>query len=369
MAPQREPRTDDAAVEDAINLIKSIPTIGRPDSGVVKRQLTPKQFEEVLTAIQDPNDRRLPGGIKKWLRYDYTNHKQQFEIRIRTVLHSHVSCLFAESVADWRRTLKNSRDDGISNAARSSSRSPGLTIELKETKECVTPDWSMEHTCRRKPPCDYPSLVLEIAWTETREELRQKANTYIQHSNGDIRTVVAVYMHEMWKAEQKNERRLQQMYVRGEVDDNGSYSYSEDANNITGSASILVWRAENQNGIVRAGNMEEKMFRDEDGNYIPSASLQLQLQDVVCKDIAESLERQKGLKATPLEISSEYLGAHIHHGLKLYRQERQGEMKSVVEKKVKRKREEEQENEERPRKANEVTTHEDRNLPSEDNGV
>lgn len=64
-------------------------------------------------------------------------------------------------------------------------------------------------------------------------------------------------MNEMWKAERKNESRLERMYRKGELDSNESYSYYNDENNRTGSASILVWRARKKNDTVRAGKLQE----------------------------------------------------------------------------------------------------------------
>lgn len=61
----------------------------------------------------------------------------------------------------------------------------------------------------------------------------------------------------MWKAEKKNESRLEKMYRKGEVDENGSYSYCDDENNLTGSASIIVWRARKLKNIVTARKVEE----------------------------------------------------------------------------------------------------------------
>jgi hypothetical protein len=66
-------------------------------------------------------------------------------------------------------------------------------------------------------------------------------------------------MHEMYDAENKNESRLERMYREGDMDENESYSYSQDDNNLTGSASILVWRAMNQNDTVTTSNLEEKV--------------------------------------------------------------------------------------------------------------
>ncbi|KAI0104666.1 hypothetical protein GGR51DRAFT_572588 [Nemania sp. FL0031] len=366
---RKSARADDARVQDIIDLITSTPKIRRTQIGNLKRKLTTKQFRKLVGVLEDPGDRRLPGEIKDGLRFDYTSHRQQFEIRMPTVMHSGVAGLFADRVERWRGNLEDSPDDRISKAAKSSETDPEMSIWLEGLVDTKAPDCSMTHKCQENPSCYFPSLVLEVAWTETKEELRQKAHRYVRLSNGAIRTVVAVYMNKMYKAEVKNEKRLERMYVKGEVDESGSYSYCEDENNITGSASILMWRARKRNNTIVLGNLQEKMFRDEDGNPIKSTSLQLQLQDFVCQDIADPKEKWKRFKAPPLEISSELLCERIQNRLKMYRTKRPEAVKLKLEEKEKKKLEEEERKKERLQRANEAMTHEARSRISEDDGL
>lgn len=95
-----------------------------------------------------------------------------------TVLHSRVSGLFMDSVAIWRNELQQSKDKNISNAAKSSTTEPELTIWLKDKSDTKTPDCSMTHECQRESECRHPTLAFEVSWTETREELRKKAERY-----------------------------------------------------------------------------------------------------------------------------------------------------------------------------------------------
>ncbi|KAI0868389.1 hypothetical protein GGS24DRAFT_482539 [Hypoxylon argillaceum] len=370
LARRRKSRADDARVQDTIDLIKSIPTIRRTRSENLKRKLSAKQYTQLLLALNDPGDNRIPGRIKDKLRFDYTRFNQQLEIRMSTVLHSRVSGLFMDSVAIWRNELQQSKDKNISNAAKSSTTEPELTIWLKDKSDTKTPDCSMTHECQRESECRHPTLAFEVSWTETREELRKKAERYIRLSDGAIRTVVAVSLHEMWKAEKKNESRLEKMYRKGEVDENGSYSYCDDENNLTGSASIIVWRARKLKNIVTARKVEETMFRDNDGNPIQSALLQLPLQDFICIDMAAPREKKKGFNAPLLEISSERLCERIEPALKTFRKGRPNVVKENLEKKVQAKREEEERKEERLRKAAEAMAREasDRTAGEESQG-
>jgi hypothetical protein len=65
-------------------------------------------------------------------------------------------------------------------------------------------------------------------------------------------------MRKMYLAEKRNENRLYQMYLAGEVDER-VYSYPHDENNETREASILVWKAKTQkNGRVKAVCVQNK---------------------------------------------------------------------------------------------------------------
>ncbi|KAI0441148.1 hypothetical protein F4803DRAFT_524724 [Xylaria telfairii] len=356
LATRRKSRADNARVQSTIDLIKSVPTIRRTHVRNLSRQLSPTQYKQILKAIEDPDDNRLPSELKDKLRFDYTSHTRQFEIRMPDDLHSGMVGLLSDAICGWRNKLAESDDDRISMAVRSFRTRPELKIKLPSTKgpnDSKTADLAIKHTCARR--CPKPTLVIEVAWSQTKEELREKADMYIRRSNGEIRTVVAIYMREMFRAEEKNEKRLERMYRDAGVDENGSYAYWEDENNQTGSASILMWRARKQkDGTVRTGNFEEKMFRDPEGNPIQSASLQLHLQDFICADIADHRGKAETFKAPLLEISSEDLCTTIEADLEDYRHERPLVVKINLDEKIQRKLEEKNRSEERLRKVTET---------------
>lgn len=101
-----------------------------------------------------------------------------------TTLHGSMSGLFIRSVVTWQNVLMQSSDDRISNAAESLRPYPESSVSLKGGSDLKTPDCSMQHICER--PCLDPTLVLEVAWTETKEELRQKADMYSKLFSGSF---------------------------------------------------------------------------------------------------------------------------------------------------------------------------------------
>ncbi|KAI0530189.1 hypothetical protein GGR58DRAFT_494306 [Xylaria digitata] len=266
-----------------------------------------------------------------------------------TPMHAGIRGLIGGSVGVWQRNIMESNDPRISDISETISSLSSERLKFSEgsgAKDTKAPDWEIRHMCKRSDDseCQYPNLVFEVGWTQTKEELKEKAEFYINRSNGEIRTIVAVHMHEMFLAERKNEIKLKRMYRKGEVD--GSYCYWEDENNQTGSASILVWRArKKRDGTVHTGNTEEKIFRDLQGNAIQSGSLDIPFHDFICTGM---MNVQGGkLKAPLLEISSNALCKPIQHTLRAYRKQRALEIREEVEQEEQAKKEKKKKDEER----------------------
>ncbi|GAP91985.2 hypothetical protein SAMD00023353_5700250 [Rosellinia necatrix] len=137
----------------------------------------------------------------------------------------------------------------------------------------------------------------------------------------------------MYKAEGKNEKRLRKMYRTSETNENGpqSYStYSTDEKNITGEASILVWRATTQkNNEVTIGRVQEQKFRDATGKAIQLTPLRISLKDCVCESDMSSVTK---LQTPLLEVSSESLCQIIKEDLETYRRERAETIQREVQK-------------------------------------
>ncbi|KAI3343310.1 hypothetical protein F4824DRAFT_439473 [Ustulina deusta] len=333
LASQRKSRADNARVQETIRLIKSLPTIRRPRVQNPTRTLTPREYEQLLTIIEDQD------SFPDKLRFEYTHSTQQFEIRMTTDLHEGMVGQFNESFGKWKGELEKSSNLDISDAAGTLHLKGNKSIPFpvpEGGKDKRSPDGQIKHRC--KHGCDKPALLLEVGWAKTKE-LKEKAKNYIVRSEGKIRTVIVVHMGEMYAAERKNERRLRKMYRTGQVDESGRYSYPEDEKNITGEASILVWRAVQKKNAVTIGRVQEKKFRDDTGKAIESASLRILLQDCVCKDMIDSAKESQ---APALEISSATLCDIIEFDLKDYRRERAEIIREGVEKEKQKKANEEE---------------------------
>ncbi|KAJ8128812.1 hypothetical protein O1611_g4821 [Lasiodiplodia mahajangana] len=353
MTSQRDSLVDKAAVRDTIKLIKSLPTIRYTHVTDLTRNLTPNQYEQLLLKIQNNAD------FNK-LRFEYTHSTKQFGVRVPGPLHRGIVAEFLRRFVIWQTELEKSNNSVISRTAETLDihgnediKYPALGQE--KAKDIKSPDGGIMHECTHK--CKHPALVFEVEFSsKNKEAIKDKARAYITGSKGEIRTVIVVYTGEIHKAERKNERRLREMYSTGQVDESRLHSYSTDAENVTGEASILIWRATVMNDNTVAAIPK---FRDATGNAIQSASLNIHLEDCVCKSVMDSAKK---CKAPPIEISSEALCSAIERDLERYREKRAEIIREQVEQEKQKKMEEaEKENrrEEEPlRRATQRRAHE-----------
>ncbi|GAW21836.1 hypothetical protein ANO14919_113620 [Xylariales sp. No.14919] len=322
MAKQRGSRVNDAWVQDVIALLKAPPRIKRTGVGNLTQKLTVKQYGEVLRAIGAENE-AFPDNI----RFDYTRSKKLFENRVPTTMQGGVEDCIKRRTFIWHDELEQSLDANVSNAAKTILGCGHANVSFpypRGASDTKSPDWSIKHNpCRLC--CMFPVIVMEIGWTQTKKDLQEKAEKYtkseLRSSKGKIRTVVSVFMREMYLAELRNEERLEELYLHNELDATEWYSYEDDERNTTGKASIMIWRVKtSRNGNVKASCYQDEVFRDETGNAVELCSLHLPLQDFICQGLLDSPEGN--FKAPLLEISSKHLCNEIVNILKVYRQER-----------------------------------------------
>ncbi|KAI1345854.1 hypothetical protein F5Y01DRAFT_320341 [Xylaria sp. FL0043] len=340
LSMKRNSSADDAHVEDAIRLIKSLPTIQHNLVTNPTRKLTPSQYEQLLERIENDKD------CSNRLRFEYTHSTQQFEIRLTTALHAGVVGELNEQSALWRAELWKSSNSEVSSAAGTLRPYGNEDIRIAASEgasDLKSPDGGIKHVCSLF--C-LPALVFEIGFSHnTKKELKEKAEAYILRSKGEIRTVIGVWLGEMYKAECKNEKRLRKLYRANATDEITPQSYPTDDKNVTGEASILVWRAmADENNTVVIKRVQEKKFRDATGKAIQPAALRISLEDCVCKGVIHSVRKHE---TSILEISSEALCNIIEENLGFYRTKRAQAIR------------EQMQEEERLRRATETSMHKD----------
>ncbi|KAI0876129.1 hypothetical protein GGS24DRAFT_499159 [Hypoxylon argillaceum] len=331
MAIHRSSRADAARVESTIALIRSTLRLRHTTITNPRRKLNARQYGQLLRTIRDSGDTELQAYSEDKLRFDYTRSQQRFEIRIRTIIHEMMAESIFLKVGNWVEQLQGSDDTKVSNAARSVMWAGSTDVEFpfaKGENDSKSPDKSFIHTqcgCQ----CVFPTVVVEVGFSQRNNDLQEKAEAYIRRSNGEIRAVVGVDMYKMFQAEKRNELRLKKKYMAGELDGTGSYVYAKDENNETAEGSIVVWRPT----FGRGG----KKFRDEKGKPTDSVPLHLPLQDFICKAVKDS--PAGSFEAPPLELVAEDVCLWVDRALKFYRTKRS----QVVKEKAGRERQEKQE--------------------------
>ncbi|KAF2174425.1 hypothetical protein K469DRAFT_690362 [Zopfia rhizophila CBS 207.26] len=151
-------------------------------------------------------------------------------------------------------------------------------------------------------PPKLPGLVIEVAWSQRKLDLKELANVYIRRSRGLIRTVFGVNLNDIYAAMM----RQHQQGIKATLG--------------KAAATFSVWRAEvdksnGSKGATAIPSVLDEVFRDEDGNPVTGADLQLSLKDFICEEIANSFE---DIEDPEIVLSSESLCRHYERALKLY---------------------------------------------------
>ncbi|KAI1419489.1 hypothetical protein F5Y12DRAFT_789010 [Xylaria sp. FL1777] len=248
LAMQRSSRASAGPVEDTIALIKSLPTIRRTRVTNLKKKLTASQYSELLKAVQSSEDAQLQAFFEDGLRFDY--------IRMPTAVHELVGNGIAAVIENWYTQLLASGDEKVVSAASSIMNAGSTDVEFpfaKGESDSKSPDKSFIHIkCERQ--CDFPNVIVEIGFSQSRNDLINTAQSYIRRSKGEVQVVVGVAMDKIYQAEKRNEARLKNMYMEAKgLNAIKSYCYEEDEHNETGEGTILIWRPEfGRRGTVTA---------------------------------------------------------------------------------------------------------------------
>ncbi|KAF2966950.1 hypothetical protein GQX73_g6639 [Xylaria multiplex] len=288
-------------------------------------------YEKLLRTIEESKDRDSEAVFSSKLRFEYTRSHKFVEIRTTNVLHEEVANGIMGKISSWMQGLRSSTDYTISRAARTIESSDNVGVKFPFTEgmpDQRSPERSLGHACLQIPQCVYPTWIMEVRWGGHWVLYSdQEADDYIHRSKGAIRTIVVICLQGVHKAEYANERRLYNMHLAGQV--NPDESYAKDKRNETGEATFKVWQAKlRPNGEWVARLVQTQKFRDSEGRAVESVSLDISLNDFLCRHIAGP-ELGRSLK-----ISSEDLCKLVDKSLEYYRLEREVIIKRLAEEKM-----------------------------------
>ncbi|KAI0533229.1 hypothetical protein GGR58DRAFT_126199 [Xylaria digitata] len=163
-------------------------------------------------------------------------------------------------------------------------------------------------------PKDYTELLVEIAWSQTTDNLRRRAIELIKESAGEIRTVIALDFsktYNIWTRirdhvgteELPNRGPAAAIVWRSRFDENGQQTFDPD-----GRPSVQV---------------ESYKFCDNDGKFQRNTKFQLSLRDFIPFQVIidEGWDGVQALDDTKLEFDSTTFIEYFDEGLEAQKQE------------------------------------------------
>ncbi|KAI1131218.1 hypothetical protein F5Y10DRAFT_287436 [Nemania abortiva] len=155
-----------------------------------------------------------------------------------------------------------------------------------------------------------PGLVVELGWSEKSSELKKKCEWYIERSNGWIRTVIGVDLHDLYQCYPVPKTR-----PTGPSDAEWEEAMRKDIEKMTvavrekkACGKIYVWRAEIDSRTDRAKAVLDedatRIFRDEEGNPADEVAIQLSFEDFIS---ARHMEDIGAFHSIDFTVTSEQL--------------------------------------------------------------
>ncbi|KAJ2979412.1 hypothetical protein NUW58_g7209 [Xylaria curta] len=251
------------------------------------------EYRQLLEEIGD--DDTLNDIFDSGLRYDYTadsrcksnRRLKQFVVRTPTAFHQRLSDEIDEAIKCWEvavaggrvqcgagmcsgqycthdhtkeiaRNLKGHRSESVisSKLGKSDKKDPDLSyaIEGYDTDDNEPDDNEFDNDYSDSDVLEWPGLVVEIGWSQKSSDLRKKCEWYIKNSNGRVRTVIGVDLHDLYLCYPK---RKTQPHGPGKRENNKAIK--EDIAKMADATKknkalgkIFLWRAEIDSGTNQA---------------------------------------------------------------------------------------------------------------------
>jgi hypothetical protein len=230
-----------------------------------------------------------------------------------SAFHEFVAAGINTDITDWFKDVREGRvctdERTIATAERMSAT---LATTVKFSKEDggdrKDPDLSFEI---EHPSCEFPGLVVEVAWSQRNLDLPRLAKRYIEETNGNIRTVVGLNLNDIYRS-RRNEG-AGPGHATFSVWQAELYSVSGMARVIKAVEDEVLLLPVSQTTYCTQFWWDGQKFRDEDGNAVRKCALRLSLRDFICDNVASKI----GPFENPeLIISSGKLCQHFEKALR-----------------------------------------------------
>ncbi|KAI0102970.1 hypothetical protein GGR51DRAFT_258718 [Nemania sp. FL0031] len=290
-----------------IERIKDEGYLGRKEA--IPMKLLPKDYIDLLLEI-DNQDLEFQSFFQHRIRYEYRESRygdSQFTIFMASAFHKRISFYVSRDVVNWCDWVRDG-DNPVEVVRAVENIEAGNDEGIETDKTPLYPD------CCFKYEEATPSLVFEIAWSQTTEDLKRKALELIRETKGEVQTVVGLDFYKTYNAWSA---------IRGNVG-------TEELPN-RGPATAFVWRAifdENGRQLFNADGqprVQKKSYRfcDNDGKALPGANLKLTLRDFIPLQVisTEGWGEAEALDTTVWEFDSAKMIEFFDKGLKAQKAE------------------------------------------------
>ncbi|OAL24439.1 hypothetical protein AYO20_10665 [Fonsecaea nubica] len=234
---------------------------------LIERTLRYRGYQKLWEELEKEENQELLDYVKgDKLRFDYIRRpckgSKQFVIHMPSSFHETMLIRLHDEIVQWLNSIRSGTlctVESTKEATMDAAKKIGST--LATTVECNAP-----HGDRLEPDLSYTSegcsiadLVVEVAWSQRKLKLPERATRFITETEGAIRTVVALDLNDIYRGS-----RL---------------------------ATFSVWKAQlDGDKWTRATVVDNQMFLDEDGQAVKDCSLRLCLKDFICEAEERELE-------------------------------------------------------------------------------
>ncbi|KAK5012936.1 hypothetical protein LTR16_001959 [Cryomyces antarcticus] len=238
-------------------------------------QLAPGEYEDIERRIEE--DESFHAYVENKIRYDYDAHAQRITIRMPTTLHERFTAAVEEDIVGQLKTIGM----GLGRAAQfardvrdvRSSRIFLASDESRSSRSKREPDASFRHI-----DAEFPGVVVEVSYSQKREDLARLADDYLLGSDGSTRVLIGL-----------------------DIEYRGSRK-----------ATVSMWRPQyimnaEQEELRAVQTVQNEVFRNEDGAPSGNFDLRLHLKDFANEELAEDV----GDQDREIIISSQQLCVYL----------------------------------------------------------
>ncbi|KAI0512698.1 hypothetical protein F5B22DRAFT_648546 [Xylaria bambusicola] len=253
---------------------------------LIHRQLHPSGYKLLREVeLQKPENSELLEYFNgDEIRYDYTRRPykgdKQLVIHLPSGFHEIMAGRFSDMIVGWLACIANGSLCRV-DRSKESTMEIAINSSLAKTVKPIEPrgDRLEPGLSFRHQGCRVADMVVEVAWSQNKLNLPDRARRYIEGTGGAIHTVIGLSMNDIYRGGRR--------------------------------ATVSVWRAEQEGERWKRSTVVDNMeFIDENGQAVDGCVLSLSLRDFICSKRASKLG---DIEDVPLNITSTTLYEYYQH--------------------------------------------------------